>query len=147
MTETGGDAPIVAAPGRVRRALLAVVGALGILAAWSSAIPWIAFVGLSCAVLVGVALAWRGRSARWRLRILPEGRFLMRCGPDERIENVPEALFCAPFFVSFRLRDARGRGRTFTAFSDELDPDALRRLLARLRLGGSDGPGARSGIG
>jgi len=116
-------------------AVLAMHG-LGVLAMWSSALPWVAALGASLALVAGGMLAWRGilparelqwgAGEAWQLQ-WAEGRTL-------RAMLDAGASRSLPWWVTLAFRLEDGRRLTLMLPRDSLPPDDFRRLRSRLRV-------------
>ena len=121
-------------PGRIRRLLLAGVFLLALMA--------IFFSGLGLAAVLGLAFltagaAWlSGRCQARRVRLGPGPGILLELSGGKtvagRLAGTP---FVSPWFVGLGIQPFAGRRCHVGLFRDQLEPDAFRRLAARLRTG------------
>lgn len=144
MSSSGSAPPIAIELRRSRRlaGFLFVSHALALGAAAYAHLPAVAAAAIAATVLTSFILNFRrlcqleGRRAVRRLEWTADGRWRLTDGTgaehDATLEPEPTV---APELVVLRLRGADGVTRTVLLLADSADPDQVRRLRSRLRLG------------
>ena len=120
----------------MRRSLIAVIGALSLVAVATAPVPgWAVLFGAVLVVAVAGRALRRAPGAH-RVERIEGGRIRLRTPAGSCLHGAVEPAYSSGFFCAFTVHDPVAGSRRFGLFRDELDPEGWRRLRVALRAGG-----------